>query len=43
MSGGNQPGNKVYGSYKVSEYTHGKEGYRIEEPPEIEERKRKKE
>ncbi len=43
MSGGNQPGNKVYGSYKVSEYTHGKEGYRIEESAEIEERKRKKE
>ncbi len=40
---GNTPSNKVYGSYKVSEFTHGKDGYKIvDEPPEIAERKRKK-
>ncbi len=33
--------NKVYGSYKVSEYTHGNAGYKVDEP-EIEEQKRKK-
>jgi len=27
----------------VSEFSHGKEGYRIEEEPEIEERKKRKE
>ena len=45
MSGDNNtPNNKVYGSYKVSEFSHGKDGYRIEgEDPEIAERKRKKE
>lgn len=40
MTGGNN--DKTYGSFKVNEYTHGKEGYRIDEPPEIEEKKRKK-
>jgi len=40
MSGGN---GQTYGSYKVNEYTHGKDGYHIDEPPEIEEHKRKKE
>lgn len=34
--------NKVYGSYKVSEFTHGKQGFKVDEP-EIEERKRRKE
>jgi hypothetical protein len=45
MSGDNNstPNSKVYGSYKVSEFSHGKEGYRIEEEPEIEERKKRKE
>ena len=50
MSGGgsnlddpNSPNNKVYGSYKVSEYTHGKDGFRVDDGPEIEERKRRKE
>lgn len=37
--GGTNNQNKVYGSYKVSEFSHGKEGYRIEESPEIAERK----
>ena len=35
------PNNKVYGSYKVSEYSHGKGRYVIDEP-EIEERKKQK-
>jgi hypothetical protein len=44
MSGDNNtPNDKVYGSFKVSEFSHGKEGYKIEESQEIEERKRKKE
>ena len=33
----------MYGSYKVSEFSHGKEGYRIEESQEIAERKARKE
>lgn len=51
MSGGQEgsnklpatPDGKVYGSYKVSEYTHGKQGFKVDESAEIEERKRKKE